>query len=224
MSRGIRYFAIALTLVILLYSMALLKIVPGLELLLAPIPMITGKDLSFTGRTEIWALVLEHIQRRPLLGSGYGAYWVVGARPTPDQESYSIMGALNGFYPGNSHNGYLDVLNDLGAIGLLCLLGYLIVFLRQSLRLCGTDRQQGALYLALLLQQAIINLSEARFFNNTIFVDFALMSFATTCLARDLLEARIPARPAPVPAPRHLAPGRAPKPPPSRLLVRPRQR
>ena len=189
MRAAVRFLAGALTVIILIYSLAILRIVPGLDLLLAPIPYITGKDLSFTGRADIWAVVVDHIRLRPLLGSGYGAYWVQGP-PSPDMESYAVVGAMNGFYPGNSHNGYLDVLNDLGTVGLVCLMGYLILFMRHSLKLMRTDRAQGALFLVLLLQQAIINLSEARWFNNTIFVDFALMSFATTCLARALLDAR----------------------------------
>jgi len=196
MKAAVRFCATALTILILVYSLAILRVVPGLDLLLAPIPYITGKDLSFTGRAEIWAVVVDHIRLRPLLGSGYGAYWVQGV-PSPADESYAVVGAMNGFYPGNSHNGYLDVLNDLGILGLLCLLGYLIFYLRDSLRLMRFDRAQGSLYLTLLLQQAIINLSEARWFNNTIFVDFALMSFATTCLARSLVEARAATRLAP---------------------------
>jgi exopolysaccharide production protein ExoQ len=163
-----------------------LKVVPGLDIILAPIPMITGKDLTFSNRSEIWALVVEHFRLRPWLGSGYSAYWAIGT-PTPDMESYAVLVPLLSFYPGSSHNGYLQILNDLGAVGLFCLLGYIIVYFRQSLRLYATDRSQGALYLALLLQQATINLSEPLWLN-VLMVDFVIMSFATTCLARARLE------------------------------------
>jgi exopolysaccharide production protein ExoQ len=185
--RAVPYLASGLVIIILVYSLAMLKVVPGLEILLAPIPMITGKDLTFSNRAEIWAAVVNHVQFRPLLGSGYSAYWIQGT-PTPDVESYAIKSQLQGFYPGSAHNGYLQVLNDLGAVGLCCLLGYLFVYVRQSIRLYRIDRSQGALFLALFLQQATVNLTEPLWLN-ALLVDFCLMLLATTCLARALLEA-----------------------------------
>jgi O-antigen ligase len=189
MRRSVPYLVAALTVCILIYSMAILRIVPGLDMLLAPIPMITGKDLSFSGRTEIWAAILDHIRIRPLLGSGYGAYWAVGEAPAPMSESYVLISRLLGFYPASAHNGYLEVLNDLGTVGLLCLGGYLIFYVRQSLRLFSFDRTQGALFLALFLQQAITNLSESHWLHVTSF-DFVVMSLGTISIGRALLDIR----------------------------------
>jgi O-antigen ligase len=194
MRRSVPYLTGALIALILLYSLAMLKVVPGLDILLAPIPMITGKDLTFSHRADIWAAVVKHIELRPWLGSGYSAYWTMGT-PTPDMESYAVKSELQGFYPGSSHNGYLQILNDLGVVGLLCLLGYLYVYIRQSMRLYRIDRSQGALYLGLFLQQATINLSEPLWLN-VLLIDFILMSMATMCLARSLIEAELQPRPA----------------------------
>ena len=171
---------------LLTYSLAMLNLVPGLDLLLRPISLLTGKDLSFTGRTEIWDIVSDHIRLRPLLGSGYGAYWV-GA--TEGSAAYDFVLSLN-FYPGSSHNGYLEVMNDLGAFGLLVLIAYLMAYLRQSLRLLRVDRVQAALYLGLFLQQAVVNLSESRWLNAQS-IDFVIMTLATAALARSLLEHRM---------------------------------
>ena len=190
--KSIPYLTSGLVIVILLYSLAMLKVVPGLEILVAPIPAITGKDLTFSNRANIWAAVVDHVKIRPLLGSGYSAYWTMGT-PTPDMESFSIRSKLEGFYPGSSHNGYLQVLNDLGAVGLCCLLGYLYVFVRDSIRLYRIDRSQGALFLVLFLQQTTVNLTEPLWLN-VLLVDFVLMLMATTCLARSLLEAKTQGR------------------------------
>jgi hypothetical protein len=38
------------------------------------------------------------------------------------------------FYPLESHNGFLKVINDQGLVGGLCPLGYLVVYLPQTLR------------------------------------------------------------------------------------------
>jgi exopolysaccharide production protein ExoQ len=187
--RHARVFVIVFAGILLLFAMAMLRVIPGLETILEPIPWITGKDLTFSNRAQIWAVVVEHIQRRPLLGSGYGAFWLPNL-PTPDKDSFFVTARLNGLYPGSSHNGYLQVLNDLGAVGLIFLLGYIALFIRQSLRLYGVDRTQGALFIGLLLQQAIINMEEPNWLNSII-VDFVPMSVATTCLARALLEAKL---------------------------------
>ncbi len=187
-ARHARIFISVLAGILLLFAMAMLRVIPGLEAILEPIPWITGKDLTFSNRAAIWALVVEHIQLRPLFGSGYGAFWMLNL-PTPDKESFFVMARLHGFYPGSSHNGYLQVLNDLGAVGLIFLLGYIAVFIRQSLRLYNIDRTQGALFIGLLLQQAIINMEEPSWLNSVNF-DFVPMSVATTCLARALLDAK----------------------------------
>jgi O-antigen ligase len=93
------------------------------------------------------------------------------------------------FYPTESHNGYLEVINDLGIAGGACLIAYLVVFLRHALALMKTDRMQGGLYLAILFQQFLGNLSEAQFLA-TGGMQGAMMTIATISLARDRLQAR----------------------------------
>jgi len=187
--RSIPYLTSALVVLVLLVSLAMLKVVPGLEVLLAPIPAITGKDLTFSNRANIWAAVVDHVQLRPWLGSGYSAYWVMGSNPTPDAESYAIKSKLEGFYPGSAHNGYLQALNDLGAVGLCCLLAFSYVFVRDSIRLYRIDRSQGALFLVFFLQQTTLNLTEPVWLN-VLLVECLLVTMATTCLARALAEAK----------------------------------
>ncbi|HUR40010.1 MAG TPA: O-antigen ligase family protein [Verrucomicrobiae bacterium] len=165
------------------YSLVLLGILPGLHTLMSPIGAITGKDMTFTGRTDIWEIMFEHIRGQQWLGSGYGAYWTGTQQGSP---SFEFVDKL-GFDPGSAHNGYLDILNDLGTIGLLVLFGYLATFVTQALRLLPGDRVQSALLLALFLQQAITNLAESRWFS-PLSVDFVIMTLATAALGRALLE------------------------------------
>jgi exopolysaccharide production protein ExoQ len=167
---------------LLLYSLAVLNLLPGSGALLSPITALTGKDLTFSGRTAIWAILNEHIAQRPLLGSGYGAYWV----QKPDSPSMAMLQRLY-FYPTEGHNGYLDVIDDLGAVGGVCLFAYLIVFLRQGLRLFRLMRPQGTLYLTLLFIQMIGNLSESRWFNSLDF-NFVIMTIATVAMGRTLMD------------------------------------
>jgi O-antigen ligase len=96
------------------------------------------------------------------------------------------------FYPTEAHNGYLDVMNDLGIVGLICLLVFIVWFIRQALQLMAFDRSQAALYLALLFQETVINMSESDFFSRT--STFAILLLAVTCLSRQLREARLHSR------------------------------
>ncbi len=184
----IPYLVGVLTTILLLYALVILNLIPGLGTLMSPIAALTGKDMTFTGRTEIWAILAEHIRYHPYLGTGYGAYWV--AVPVSGNESYEFVLRMATFYPGSAHNGYLEIVNDLGWIGLLCLVAYIVRHIRQSLQLLGIDRNQGALYLVLLFQQGITNLSETHWFS-VLSVDFVIMTLASTALARGLLEHRL---------------------------------
>jgi O-antigen ligase len=155
---------------------------------MAPITALTGKDMWSSGRAEIWAVLSDHIRYHPFLGTGYGAYWTAG--PVVGTDAYAFMWRMGSFYPGTAHNGYLDIVNDLGFAGLVILIAYVIAYVWQSLQLLGIDRHQGALYLALFIQQAITNLSETHWFSVRS-VDFVILTLATMALARGLLEHRL---------------------------------
>jgi exopolysaccharide production protein ExoQ len=174
---------------ILLYALVIQNVIPGVNTLLAPIMSLTGKDMTFSARSIIWNVIKEHIQAAPYLGTGYGAYWL---GPFPTSPSYVFI-SLMFFYPMESHNGYLEIINDLGFVGLTCLLVFLCWFMRQALQLMRTDRSQAALYLALLFQEMVINLSESDWFSRT--NTFAVFLLAATCLSRGLLNARAATRP-----------------------------
>jgi O-antigen ligase len=186
--RYVPYFTGIFATVIMIYSLAVLNIVPGLGTLLEPVTLLTGKDMSFSGRTIIWDIIREEITKHPVLGIGYAAYWT---GPVPTSASYTFVQRTY-VYPTESHNGYLDVVNELGFVGGLFLVGYLVVFLRQSLRLMKIDRYQGGLYLGLLFQEFIGNLSEAHWWT-VASGHFLVMTMATFAMARALLQADLAA-------------------------------
>jgi len=180
------HVVVAIAATILLYELAIQNVIPGVNTLFAPILSLTGKDATFSARTVIWNVIKQHIQAAPYLGTGYGAYWV---GPFPTSPSYVFV-SLMFFYPTEAHNGYLEIVNDLGLLGLLCLLVFLYWFIRQALQLMRIDRSQAALYLALLFQEMVINMSESDWFSRT--NTFAVLILATTCLSRGLLNVRPP--------------------------------
>ena len=70
-----------------------------------------GKDLTLTGRTDFWPLILDKIWENPWLGYGFGAFWQGLDGPSAYVWNASAFKAPNG------HNGYLDLCLDLGLVG-----------------------------------------------------------------------------------------------------------
>jgi exopolysaccharide production protein ExoQ len=185
--RYMPFIVSSFAILVVVYALAVLNLIPGMSVLLEPIAALSGKDLTFSNRAVIWQIIKEHIDLAPFLGSGYGAYWT-GA--VPSSPSYVFLGRMY-FYPSQSHNGYLEIVNDLGFLGLICLLGYLIYWVRQSLKLMKWDRGQAMLFLALFFQQAITNLSESTWLAINSAFAIQVVTLATFCLARALLDQRL---------------------------------
>ncbi len=181
MRKQMPYFVGLFATAVLVYALAVLNILPGLSGILTPIASITGKDLTFSGRTNIWYVLKLHISQHPLLGTGYEAYWI---GPVPTSPSFEMIKML-WFYPTEGHNGYLDVINDLGYVGLICLLAYFVVYLRQGLELMHMEKARGALYLALIFRAFLADMSESHWFSVTS-IDFVIFTLATFSLAREL--------------------------------------
>jgi exopolysaccharide production protein ExoQ len=102
-----------------LYAFALaliLTIVFGATLLFSDSERITsalGRSSDLTGRAEIWSLVVPHILERPVYGYGFSGFWN-GASPESAQID-RVMGTMIMY----SHNGYLEILLNLGVLGFI---------------------------------------------------------------------------------------------------------
>ena len=84
-----------------------------------------GRDPTLTGRTPMWAVVIDMIRERSWLGYGYSAFWL-GWRP-PSAEALARIG----WDTPNAHNGYLDLALQLGLVGVVIFaLGVAGVFTR----------------------------------------------------------------------------------------------
>jgi O-antigen ligase len=76
------------------------------------------KDMTLTGRTDFWPLIIDRInQTSPLFGYGMAGFWQ-SWRGWEDP-AYGIIVAKTGFVPPHSHNGFIDILCELGWVGLL---------------------------------------------------------------------------------------------------------
>jgi O-antigen ligase len=106
-----------------------------------------GRDPSFTDRDEIWAELIPIAMENPLFGKGYGGFWV---RP--------IESAVN-----EAHNGYLDVMLELGLIGVLLIFGFVLSMCRAAYSALARSFWWASFGFCLLLMVVVHNTSESTF-------------------------------------------------------------
>lgn len=71
-----------------------------------------NRDVTLTGRGDLWLAVVDMIRQRPWLGYGYGAFWL-----GMDGPSSYVVTLINWNAP-HAHNGFLDISLDVGLVGL----------------------------------------------------------------------------------------------------------
>jgi O-antigen ligase len=71
-----------------------------------------GRSDDLTGRLDIWSTVTGLIQQRPVLGWGWVSYWA------PWVEPFNDLVIINGVTYLQAHNAWLDVLMQIGWVGL----------------------------------------------------------------------------------------------------------
>ncbi len=98
------------------------------DTLFGQVLVVTGKDVTLSGRTYLWARATELMQQKPLLGMGYGAFWVQG---NPYAEQLWAHFQLTGRGGFNFHNLWFDMGIQLGYLGIaISLVTVLIVSAR----------------------------------------------------------------------------------------------
>jgi exopolysaccharide production protein ExoQ len=83
---------------------------------------ILGRDPTLTGRTQVWNVVLNMPVNR-LIGTGFESFWL--------GERMQRIWNLWWWHPNEAHNGYIEVLLNLGWIGLSLLALFLITGYRK---------------------------------------------------------------------------------------------
>lgn len=136
---------------------------------------VLGKDITLTGRTGIWGLVLLKIADKPWLGYGYHGFWNGW-----DGESADIWRVLKWECP-HSHNGFLDLTLDLGLIGLaVFILTFLAACLRSIMLMRKTRDNTGIFPILYLTFMLLVNLTESSIVTlNSIWVVFVIVVLST---------------------------------------------
>jgi exopolysaccharide production protein ExoQ len=111
----------------LLYTMG-----AGMLIILATLGVILpllGRDLTLTGRTHEWALIVPFALKHLWLGYGFQGFWI-----GPFGDSGTVISLL-GAGLNTADNGYLDLMLQFGLVGIGLLLILLIVCIRDFLSL-----------------------------------------------------------------------------------------
>lgn len=163
--------------VMLMISFA--SVIVGVLLALGLMPTLLGlygKDFTFSGRTYIWEASMEAVSRQPLHGYGYLGVW--GEPPT---ELTSTLHQQIGFEASHAHNGAIEVLLQLGIVGLglVCGLLFRIVQLAVGTFSESNTARVGQWVILTLMALLLMSVSEP-LFN---FPDLGLMVIMFTVLS-----------------------------------------
>ncbi|MDJ0734029.1 MAG: O-antigen ligase family protein [Nostocaceae cyanobacterium] len=112
-----------------------------------------GKDTTLTGRTDFWPFLWEMIEKRPMLGYGFSAFW-------ESNDAFYIWRAAN-WKVTDPHNGFLDLALGLGALGVaVFFIGFFLNVLK-AINLVHLSKTTEGLWPLLYLTNIIIaNLTE----------------------------------------------------------------
>jgi O-antigen ligase len=127
------------------------------------------KDMTLTGRTEFWPLIIDRInQHAPLFGYGKEGFWQYWRGV--ESPAYGIIEVKSGFVPPHSHNGFIDMFCEVGWVGLsLFILSFLNNILRGIKYLAKESLPESGLPLYLLTFILMTNLTEGGLFGISAF-------------------------------------------------------
>lgn len=166
-----------LVLMFVLFMIAYFGVSGALDLVL--------KNPTFTGRDEIWNYTLYRFNNSPaLLGVGYGGLWEVGNSIALSLSDFGIKYVIN-----EAHSGYLDILAQLGYIGVGCFIIFIAISFKRILRFVfvyisqtGRTQKQICFYSLYIFYGAIIhNITETSIFLGGGMLWMVLVFFIVYC-------------------------------------------
>jgi O-antigen ligase len=126
----------------------------------------SGRDMTLSGRTDMWSDLLTIASDNPILGVGYGSFWIGNTHNLWEKHLWR---------PTQGHNGYIDVYLELGVIGLILLGGVVLSAYKDILKVLATDFEQGALRFLWLILIVLHNVTESSFLRGTVDMWFVFL-------------------------------------------------
>ncbi len=111
------------------------------------------RDMTFTGRIYLWTDLLKIASYHPILGAGYGSFWIGDlANNLWEKYSWKLV---------QGHNGYIDVYVELGLVGLFLMAGIIFSAFKNMRKLLSLNFEYGVLRMTFLIIILLHNFSES---------------------------------------------------------------
>ncbi len=175
----------ALLLAICLSGCLLFSLMMGIDM--DDILLATYGDTTFTGRTEIWAFMWGHIENAPWLGHGFRGFWSLGSASPKHGSEIEFIRTI-----GSGHNGYLDIILDLGLVGFGLLMAAMFAMVSVAVKFELRPISKSLLYLSVLIFVLGRNMMESVILWSTFFdnLSFLLVGFLACFPERSLPQNR----------------------------------
>ena len=163
-----RYRLIMLHLIVL--GIAALAVLAWLwqDRLLAPL----SREDALTGRVQIWPVLLSYARDHWQLGSGYGSFWNIGEASPVYHYTLGWVSKL-----ASGHNGYLDLLVQIGAPGLaLVVIAMVLIPALRFITDLSLNRRRGGLLFALFVFIVLHNGTESTLLDRDAVLSLTLMT------------------------------------------------
>jgi exopolysaccharide production protein ExoQ len=165
---------------IIIWATILLLLAPAVVIVtnqLDAIAPLVGRDAQLTGRVDLWLILPSYIAERPWFGYGLGGFWVA------DSANVALIWDAVGWAPPHAHDGWLDLLLELGAVGLTLLALQILLIVVNGIRAVVEGSDLHSQYLLVTTFVLLIyNISESNLVRPGVM--WALLVIASTALAR----------------------------------------
>lgn len=113
----------------------------------------TGRESTLTGRVPLWQELIKIGSQRPILGTGYGGFWIGSL-------THNLWDTF-GWKPTQGHNGYLDIFLELGIVGLFIVLLIIINTYNKIILSFAKNDKMAQLRIVFFFMILLHNLSES---------------------------------------------------------------
>jgi len=114
---------------------------------------IFGKSETFYDRGKLWLAMLWQASQHPILGCGFQAFWTI------ENPQLLLLYQTFIWLPNQAHNGYIDLINEIGIVGLILFILMIVKNIVRSFRY-----QILTPWLWFLILPLISNVTESNFF------------------------------------------------------------
>lgn len=115
-----------------------------------------GKNATFSGRTPLWAGIIDAWRDAPVGGYGWGSVWAYAWFEIPDSPVRARINAFVGYPLNHGHNAILDVLVQVGLIGTLLYLALVVTSLVRGSREIFTSPSSDRSWVVLVILAVLI--------------------------------------------------------------------